>query len=222
MADLILFGPPGAGKGTQAQFIVERLGVPQISTGDMLRAAVKAGTSLGLAAKKIMDAGGLVSDEIVLGLVRERLSDPDCASGFILDGFPRTIPQAEALMALLGELGRSIDHVISLDVESREIVARLSGRRACSSCGKGYHVIYDPPRADGVCDVCGADLMQRDDDREETVLNRLSVYESQTSPLKTFFENRGLLRHVAGNGSIQDIQSQICRIVDGRTSGDHS
>jgi len=214
---IILFGPPGAGKGTQAQFIVERFGIPQISTGDMLRAAVKAQTPLGLAAKTIMDAGGLVSDEIVLGLVRERVSEPDCRDGFILDGFPRTTPQADALIALLEGLGKHIDHVISLEVENAEIIQRLSGRRACSSCGKGYHVVYDAPAVAGVCDVCGAALVQRDDDREETVRNRLNVYSQQTSPLKSYFEQCGLMRCIDGNGTIQDIQRQICTILEGST-----
>jgi adenylate kinase len=219
--NLILFGPPGAGKGTQAQFIVERYSVPQISTGDMLRAAVKAQSPLGLAAKAIMDAGGLVSDEIVLGLVKERLSQPDCSKGFVLDGFPRTIPQADSLSFLLNGIGKSIDHVISLDVDNSEIIKRLSGRRTCSSCGKGYHIVYDMPKVVGVCDVCGAALAQRDDDREETVKNRLEVYDLQTSPLKMYFIQRGLLRHINGNGSIQDIQSEICSFIEGG-AGDHS
>ncbi|MGD0584388.1 MAG: adenylate kinase [Oryzomonas sp.] len=217
---VILFGPPGAGKGTQAQFIVERCGIPQISTGDMLRAAVKAQTPLGQAAKSIMDAGGLVSDEIVLGLVRERISEPDCRDGFVLDGFPRTTPQADALIALLDGLGKHIDHVISLEVESAEIIQRLSGRRTCPSCGKGYHVVYDAPAVAGVCDMCGASLVQRDDDREVTVKNRLDVYRQQTSPLKLYFEQRGLMRRVDGNGTIQNIQGQICSILEGST-GDH-
>lgn len=214
---VILFGPPGAGKGTQAQFIVERFGIPQISTGDMLRAAVKAQTPLGLAAKSIMDAGGLVSDELVLGLVKERISEPDCRAGFILDGFPRTTPQADALIALLDGMGKHIDHVISLEVEGAEIIQRLSGRRTCSSCGKGYHVVYDAPAVAGVCDVCGAPLVQRDDDREETVKNRLDVYRQQTSPLKSYFEQCGLMRCIDGNGTIQDIQRQICSIMEGST-----
>jgi len=214
---IILFGPPGAGKGTQAQFIVERFGIPQISTGDMLRAAVKAQTPLGLAAKSIMDAGGLVSDEIVLGLVKERISEPDCQGGFILDGFPRTTPQADALIALLGVLGKHIDHVVSLEVDSADIIQRLSGRRTCPSCGKGYHVVYDAPVVDGVCDVCGASLVQRDDDREETVKNRLDVYLRQTSPLKVYFEQCGLMRCIDGNGTIQDIQRKICSILEGST-----
>lgn len=213
--NVILFGPPGAGKGTQAQFIVEHFGIPQISTGDMLRAAVKAQSPLGVAAKSIMDAGGLVSDEIVLGLVKERISESDCRDGFILDGFPRTTPQADALTSLLDGLGKHIDHVISLDVDSAEIVQRLSGRRTCPSCGKGYHVAYDAPKVAGICDVCGSALVQRNDDRVETVQNRLDVYRQQTSPLKEYFEQRGLMRHIDGNGTIQDIQGQICSLLKG-------
>ncbi|MEI6214770.1 MAG: adenylate kinase [Desulfuromonadales bacterium] len=212
--NLILFGPPGAGKGTQAKFIVERFAIPQISTGDMLRAAVKAATALGVAAKSIMDAGGLVSDEIVLGLVKERLVQDDCAAGFILDGFPRTLPQADALLLLLGAIGKNIDHVISLDVSNGEIVRRLSGRRCCSSCGKGYHTVYDKPGVEGVCDLCGAPLIQRDDDQEQTVISRLEVYQRQTEPLKAYYESKGLLRHIDGSQPITEIQSQICSFID--------
>lgn len=215
--NLILFGPPGAGKGTQAQFIVESYGIPQISTGDMLRSAVKAQSPLGIAAKAIMDSGGLVSDEIVLGLVKERLSCVDCVSGFILDGFPRTLPQAEALITLLSSLGRAIDHVISLDVSSAEIVSRISGRRTCQSCGKGYHVKNDPPAVAGLCDSCGSSLVQRNDDCEDTVKNRLDVYENQTAPLKEFFESQGVLRQIDGSASIKEIQAQIRLCIDGVT-----
>ena len=212
--DLILFGPPGAGKGTQAKFIVDSFGIPQISTGDMLRAAVKAQTPLGLVARQIMDSGALVPDDVVLGIIRERLALPDCCDGFVLDGFPRTIPQADALNEILKGLGKHIDHVISLDVDFAEIVQRLSGRRTCPACGKGYHVTYDPPAVEGKCDVCSADLTQRDDDKEETVKNRLSVYDQQTAPLKAYYEKTGLLRHVDGSGSIQDIQCQIKKLLE--------
>lgn len=220
--NIVLFGPPGSGKGTQAQFIVERYGMPQISTGDMLRAAVRAKTPLGDMAKSIMDAGGLVSDDIVLGLVKERVSLQDCASGFILDGFPRTIPQADALISLLDGIGKKIDVVISLDVDSHELIARLSGRRACPSCGKGYHIVYDKPANDGICDSCGTALVQRDDDSEQTVINRLKVYEQQTSSLKSYFQNLGLLCSVSGSGSISDIQLKICTIIDKGGIGDRS
>jgi adenylate kinase len=220
--NIVLFGPPGSGKGTQAQFIVERYGIPQISTGDMLRAAVRAKTPLGSMAKSIMDAGGLVSDDIVLGLVKERVSLGDCASGFILDGFPRTIPQADALISLLDGMGKKIDFVISLDVDSQELISRLSGRRTCPACGKGFHVIYDKPSREGLCDSCGAALVQRDDDSEHTVINRLKVYEQQTSSLKSYFNDLGILYSVSGSGSIADIQSSICSIIDKGGIGDHS
>lgn len=218
--NLILLGPPGAGKGTQAKFIVDSFGIPQISTGDMLRNAVKDRTPLGVAAQKIMESGGLVSDEIVLGLVKERITLPDCKNGFILDGFPRTIPQADALVAILAGIDRKIDHVISLDVNSADIVQRISGRRTCPACGKGYHVIHEQPRVENICDACGADLIQREDDREETVKNRLSVYDTQTSPLKSYYDAAGLLRHIDGNGTIQNIQLQIQSVIEGCT-GDH-
>lgn len=220
--NVLLFGPPGSGKGTQAQFIVERYGIPQISTGDMLRAAVKAKTPLGNAAKSVMDAGGLVSDDIVLGLVEERVSQEDCASGFILDGFPRTIPQADALILLLGEIGKKIDLVISLDVDNQELINRLSGRRTCPACGKGYHVLYDKPLQEGICNSCGTPLVQRDDDSEHTVINRLKVYEQQTSSLKSYFRDLGILQSVSGSGSISEIQSQISSIIDAGGIGDHS
>jgi adenylate kinase len=217
--NLILLGPPGAGKGTQAQFIVDQYKIPQISTGDMLRAAVKAQSSLGIKAKSIMDSGGLVSDEIVLGLVRDRLACADCENGFILDGFPRTIPQAKELATILKILGSSIDHVISLDVSNEEIVLRLSGRRTCSACGKGFHVVYAPPKVDDICDYCGEKLLQREDDRKETIINRLFVYDQQTSPLKKYYADCGVLRHIDGTLSIQNIQKQICNIL-GEQAGD--
>lgn len=220
--NVVLFGPPGSGKGTQAQFIVERCGIPQISTGDMLRAAVRAKTSLGNMAKSVMDAGGLVSDEIVLGLVKERVSQEDCASGFILDGFPRTIPQAASLQVLLDSLGKKIDVVISLEVPSADLVARLSGRRTCSSCGKGYHILFDKPESAGVCDACGSALVQRDDDTEDTVKNRLKIYEEQTSSLKSYFNDLGILCSVSGCGSIADIQARICSVLDAGGAGDRS
>lgn len=217
--NLILFGPPGAGKGTQAQFIVERYGIPQISTGEMLRTAVKERTPLGLKAKEIMDSGGLVSDDIVLGIVAGRLSCDDCSHGFVLDGFPRTIPQAEALIGILKDLGKEIDHVISLEVSNEEIICRLSGRRACSACGKGYHVVFAPSMVDGVCDFCGAKLIQRGDDCAESINKRLSVYNQQTSLLKDFYAERLLLRPVDGGGVVSEIQQAIQRLL-GEGSGD--
>ena len=180
---VILLGGPGAGKGTQANYIKERYGIPQISTGDMLRAAVKAGTPLGIEAKKIMDAGGLVSDDIILGLVKDRIQEEDCRNGFLFDGFPRTIPQAEALR----KQGVDIDFVIEIDVDDEEIVGRMSGRRVHMASGRTYHVQFNPPRAEGRDDVTGEPLIQRDDDREDTVRKRLQVYHEQTEPLVAFY-----------------------------------
>lgn len=218
--NIVLFGPPGSGKGTQAQFIVERYGIPQISTGDMLRAAVKAKTPLGCMAKAVMDAGALVSDDIVLGLVEERVSQQDALNGFILDGFPRTIPQADALISLLDGIGKKIDFVISLDVDRLELISRLSGRRTCPACGKGFHLIYDKPQRDGVCDSCGAPLVQRNDDSEITVISRLEVYEKQTSALKSYFRDLGILFDISGSGSIGEIQMRIGSIIDSGGIGD--
>lgn len=180
---LILLGAPGAGKGTQAAFITEKYGIPQISTGDMLRAAVKAGTPLGLAAKKVMDAGQLVSDDIILGLIKERLQQPDCAKGFLFDGFPRTIPQAEALRTQ----GVDLDLVLEIDVPDEEIIKRMSGRRVHTASGRTYHVVFNPPKIAGKDDATGEDLIQREDDKEETVRKRLDVYHSQTKPLVEFY-----------------------------------
>lgn len=213
--NLILFGPPGAGKGTQAQYLVESYKIPQISTGDMLRTAVKQRTPLGVKAQEIMQQGGLVSDEVVLGIVEERLAQDDCRAGFVLDGFPRTIPQADALALILQRGGRSIEHVVSLEVDNEEIVKRLSGRRSCSSCGKGYHVTYDAPKQADICDVCGAALVQRDDDREQTVRNRLDVYEQQTAPLKEYYRSRQLLRSIPGMGPISEVQQRIAAALAG-------
>lgn len=207
--NLILFGPPGAGKGTQAQFIVEALGIPQISTGDMLRAAVKAGTELGLKAQSIMSQGGLVPDAIVLGIVKERLLGEDCLKGFVLDGFPRTIEQAKALNIILAESGRTINYVVSLDVPNDVIVKRLSGRWSCTVCGKGYHLEYNPPVIQDLCDICSARLSQRSDDVESTVRQRLEVYKEQTSPLKDYYNKLGLLYDLDGTGAIADIQFRI-------------
>ena len=180
---LILLGPPGAGKGTQATHICQRHGIPQISTGDMLRAAVKAGTPLGLAAKKVMDSGGLVSDDIIIGLVKERIAQPDCAKGFLFDGFPRTLPQADAMKAA----GVKLDVVLEIDVPDSAIVERMSGRRVHLASGRTYHVKFNPPKAEGLDDVTGEPLIQRDDDKEETVLKRLSVYQAQTRPLVDYY-----------------------------------
>src|SRR6059058_3842755 len=182
---LILLGPPGAGKGTQAAFICQKFGIPQISTGDMLRAAVKAGSPLGLAAKKVMDSGALVSDEIIIGLVKERLAQPDCAKGFLFDGFPRTIPQAEAMR----NAGVKLDHVLEIDVPFDAIVERMSGRRSHPGSGRTYHVKFNPPKVAGVDDITGEALVQREDDKEETVRKRLQVYADQTRPLVHYYAN---------------------------------
>ena len=210
---LILLGAPGAGKGTQAGFIKEHYGIPQISTGDMLRAAVKAGTPLGLAAKKIMDAGGLVSDDIIINLVKERITEADCAKGFLFDGFPRTIPQADAMK----DAGVAIDYVVEIDVDDASIIQRMSGRRVHLASGRTYHVIYNPPKTDGKDDVTGEDLIQRDDDQEETVKKRLDVYHAQTKPLVEYYAGWAATSDakapkyvkVAGVGSVEDIRDKI-------------
>jgi len=210
---LILLGGPGAGKGTQATFIKEKYGIPQISTGDMLRAAVKAGTELGIAAKKIMDAGGLVSDEIIIGLVKSRIKEADCAKGFLFDGFPRTIPQADAMKAA----GVPIDYVVEIDVPDEEIVKRMSGRRAHLASGRTYHVIFNPPKVAGKDDVTGEDLIQRDDDKEETVKKRLDVYHAQTEPLVKYYSDWAASRaagapkcvKVSGIGKVDGIRDAI-------------
>jgi len=207
--NLILLGPPGAGKGTQAKFLREKFGIPQISTGDMLRAAVKAGTPLGAAAKKVMDAGQLVSDDIIIGLVKERLKERDCAKGYLFDGFPRTIPQAEALKAA----GVPIDFVLEIDVPDDEIIQRMSGRRVHPASGRIYHVKFNPPRAEGRDDATGEPLVLRDDDREETVKKRLEVYRAQTQPLVDYYckwaasgdKRAPKCRKISGMGSVEDI-----------------
>jgi len=212
---IILLGPPGAGKGTQAKLLIERLRIPQISTGDMLRAAAKDGTPLGRQAKAYMDRGALVPDEVIIGLVRERLQAPDCARGYVLDGFPRTVAQAEALEKTLGELRLSLDHVLCLDVPSEDLVARIAGRRTCRQCGAMSHVRFSPTRRDGVCDVCGGETYQRDDDREETVRRRLAVYAEQTAPLVRFYQGHGLLRRIAGTGEIGEIFARMVQSLGG-------
>jgi len=212
---VILLGPPGAGKGTQAKLLIVRLGVPQISTGDMLRAAVAAGTPLGREAKRFMDRGALVPDAVIVGLVRERLQAPDCGRGYILDGFPRTVAQAEALDTALNELRAVLDHVLCLEVPSEELIARIAGRRTCRACGAMYHVRFSPSKREGVCDVCGGETYQRDDDREETVRQRLTVYADQTAPLIRFYEGRGLLRRIAGTGEISEIFARMVHSLGG-------
>jgi adenylate kinase len=210
---LILLGGPGAGKGTQANYIREKYGIPQISTGDMLRAAVKEGSPLGVAAKKIMDAGGLVSDEIIIGLVKDRIKQPDCAKGFLFDGFPRTIPQADAMK----EAGVPIDYVVEIDVDDSEIIKRMSGRRVHVASGRTYHVIFNPPKVTGKDDGTGEDLIQRDDDKEETVKKRLEVYHAQTEPLVAYYSKWATSGatdspkyvKVAGVGTVENIRDKI-------------
>lgn len=207
--NLILLGPPGAGKGTQAKMLTERFGIPQISTGDILRAAVREGTPMGVKAKSFMDAGGLVPDEVVVGIVRERLQNPDCAAGFILDGFPRTVAQADALKETLRGLGKDLDAVISLEVDADALVTRLTGRRTCRDCGRGYHVAFDPPKVKDICDACGGPLLQREDDREETIRKRLEVYAEQTSPLIDYYRREGLLTSIDGMQDIDVVQERV-------------
>lgn len=198
--NLILLGAPGAGKGTQAEKICEKLSIPAISTGNMLREAMANGTEMGLQAKSFIDAGKLVPDEVVIGIIRERLAVEDCRNGFILDGFPRTIPQAEAL----DNMGVRIDKVIDIEVSDEKIAARLSGRRVCLKCGATYHTEYKKPKTEGVCDVCGDELVQRKDDMPETVLDRLKTYHEQTEPLKGYYEKKGILRVVEGQEDVAD------------------
>lgn len=215
MKNLILLGPPGAGKGTQAKILVKKYGIPQISTGDILRSAVKEQTPMGVRAKEFMDNGALVSDEVVVGIVEERLGKSDCADGFILDGFPRTVGQADALKQMLEVLGKAIDHVISIGVDKEDLLLRVTGRRTCRSCGKGFHVTFDPPKVSGVCDECGGELYQRDDDSEETMRKRLDVYEEQTAPLIAYYAKESLLRTIDGIGAIDDIQRKLICIIEG-------
>ncbi|MBS3954636.1 MAG: adenylate kinase [Methylomicrobium sp.] len=209
---IILLGSPGSGKGTQAQFITERFKIPQISTGDMLRAAVREGTTLGIEAKKVMDAGGLVSDDIILGLIKERITQPDCSNGFLLDGFPRTIAQAEGLMTM----GVVIDQVIEIVVEDEDIVKRMSGRRVHPGSGRTYHIEFNSPKTEGVDDVTGEPLIQRDDDKEETVRKRLSVYHEQTKPLVGFYsapERTNRFASIEGVGTVDQITQKVFAIL---------
>lgn len=214
--NLILLGPPGAGKGTQAQMIAERYHIPQISTGDILRSAVKEGTPLGKQAKAFMEKGQLVPDEVVIGIIDERLRASDCQAGFILDGFPRTIPQAEALQVILDKIGKSVDHVMDIEVDPEELVRRLTGRRTCKNCGSMFHILFHPPKKEGLCDRCGGALYQREDDREETIRTRLKEYEKQTAPLIQYYRGKKVLRPIQGMGGQSQILERIVQVLDGK------
>ena len=211
---LVFLGAPGAGKGTQAKRLVEKYGIPQISTGDLLRAAVAAGTALGKEAKSYMDRGELVPDSVVLGMVKERLSQDDCKKGFILDGFPRNVAQAESLDKMLAEMNMPLDIALNLDVPFDDLMKRLTGRRTCKSCGQMYNVYYSPSKVEGKCDKCGGELFQRDDDKEETIKKRLDVYRAQTEPLIDYYSKKGILKSVSGTGSIDEIFNSIYAILE--------
>ncbi|WP_010307915.1 adenylate kinase [Kurthia senegalensis] len=207
--NIVLMGLPGAGKGTQADKIIEKYDIPHISTGDMFRAAMKNGTELGLQAKSFIDQGALVPDEVTIGIVRERLAEPDCNQGFLLDGFPRTIEQAEALDQILADLGRKVEHVINIEVEQDELVKRLTGRRICKVCGSSYHLVFNPPKVEGVCDKDGGELYQRADDNLETVSNRLEVNIKQSQPLLDFYTNKKVLTDINGQKDINDVFADV-------------
>lgn len=210
---VIMLGAPGAGKGTQAKRIADKYGVPHISTGDIFRANMKNGTELGMEAKKYMDAGQLVPDELTVKILLDRVAQDDCKNGYVLDGFPRTIPQAEVLDKALAELGDHVDYAIDVDVPDENIVRRMSGRRACTGCGATYHIEHVPPKAEGICDRCGETLVLRDDDKPETVQNRLKVYHDQTQPLISYYTNKGILRTVDGTKDMEDVFAAITEIL---------
>jgi adenylate kinase len=214
--NMIFLGPPGAGKGTQAKRVISTYNIPQISTGEIFRAAVKAGTELGKKAKEYMDSGNLVPDEVVVGIVAERLQEADCNGGFLLDGFPRTIPQADALGVTLEKMGRKLDAVVLLDVPDEELMKRLTGRRICRACGEEFHVMFKKPKTDGVCDKCGGtDIYQRSDDNEESIGKRLQEFHRQTKPLADYYEKKGLVKRIHGLGSMDEIFERILTALKG-------
>jgi len=213
--NIVLMGLPGAGKGTQADKIVEKYAIPHISTGDMFRAAIKNGTELGLKAKSFMDKGALVPDEVTIGIVRERLSQPDCDQGFLLDGFPRTTTQAEELDGILSGLGKKVEHVVNIEVEQEELIKRLTGRRICKVCGSSYHLVFNPPKEEGKCDKDGGELYQRADDNPETVTNRLEVNIKQSQPLLDFYNKKNVLTNINGQQDINDVFADVDALLKG-------
>lgn len=210
---IIMLGAPGAGKGTQAKKIAAKYQIPHVSTGDIFRANIKNGTELGMKAKSYMDAGGLVPDEITIGMLLDRIHEADCAGGYVLDGFPRTIPQAESLTEALKGMGEDIDYAINVDVPDENIISRMSGRRACLTCGATYHIVFNPPKQEGICDICGEKLVLRDDDKPETVQKRLDVYHSQTKPLIDYYKKAGVLAEVDGTQDMEVVFQDIVKIL---------
>ncbi|WDM21510.1 adenylate kinase [Paenibacillus polymyxa] len=213
--NILIMGPPGAGKGTQADVIVKEFGIPHISTGDAFRLAMKQGTPIGIKAKEYIDKGELVPDDVTIGIVEERLQQPDCKKGFLLDGFPRTLAQAEALDQILSRLNTKLDDVINLKVDSDNLLARITGRRVCKNCGTSYHIVFNPPKVEGICDKDGGELYQRPDDNEDSVRTRLDEYSNKTAPLLTFYENQNLLRHIDGEQDIDVVSQNIVSLLRG-------
>ena len=213
--NILIMGPPGAGKGTQADVIVKEFGIPHISTGDAFRLAMKQGTPIGIKAKEYIDKGELVPDDVTIGIVEERLQQPDCKKGFLLDGFPRTLAQAEALDQILGRLNTKLDDVINLKVDRDNLLARITGRRVCKSCGASYHIVFNPPKVEVICDKDGGELYQRPDDNEDSVRTRLDEYSNKTAPLLTFYENQNLLRHIDGEQDIDVVSQNIVSLLRG-------
>jgi adenylate kinase len=211
--NIVLFGPPGSGKGTQAKMLAEKYEIPHISTGDILRDNLKNKTTLGLEAKSYMDKGELVPDSVLIGIIKDRLSQPDCVSGFLLDGYPRTLLQADALSEILSAMGKKLDVVLNIDVPDAELIKRLAGRRMCT-CGASYHLLFNPPKQEGICDLCGNPLYHRDDDKEEAILNRLDVYKNQTQPLIDYYTADGLMVTVNGAATILEVFDEICRALN--------